>query len=125
MTIARACRRLAGRWWTAQHPPRRTGTRPPLPFAHRPTGAVTLSRMPQSKGRRKAKTVRRPTPPKTASGGKRAKQSPKIYVAIMFGLMVLGVLMVVTRYILDTPSWVLLAGLGAMGAGFLMTTNYH
>lgn len=81
--------------------------------------------MPQSKGRRKAKTVRRPTPPKTAAGGKRAKQSPKIYVAVMFGLMVLGVLMVVTRYILDTPSWVLLAGLGCMGAGFLMTTNYH
>ena len=81
--------------------------------------------MPQSKGRRKAKTVRRPTPPKSASGGKRAKQSPKTYVAIMFGLMVLGVLMVVTRYILDTTPWVLMAGLGCMGIGFLMTTNYH
>ncbi len=81
--------------------------------------------MPQSKGRRKPKAQRRPTPPKTASGGKRAKTSSKTYVAIMFGLMVLGVLMVVTRYILDTPSWVLLAGLGAMGGGFLMTTNYH
>ncbi len=81
--------------------------------------------MPQSKGRRKAKQVRRPTPPKSAGGGKRAKKSSTLYITIMFGLMVLGVLMVVTRYIFETPSWLLLAGLASMGAGFLMTTNYH
>ena len=81
--------------------------------------------MPQSKGRRKAKTVRRPTPPKSASGGKQTKESPKVYIAIMFGLMVVGVLMVVTRYIFDTTPWLLMAGLGCMGIGFLMTTNYH
>ena len=81
--------------------------------------------MPESKGRRKSKTVRRPTPPKSASRGKKAKESSKLYVAAMFGLMGLGVLLVVTRYVLDTPSWLLLVGLASMGGGFLMTTNYH
>ncbi|MDE0351228.1 MAG: cell division protein CrgA [bacterium] len=82
--------------------------------------------MPQSKGRRKRKTAGRPTPPKSAaSRGKKAKESSKLYVAVMFGLMALGVLMVVTRYVLDTPSWLLLVGLASMGGGFLMTTNYH
>lgn len=81
--------------------------------------------MPKSKGRRTAKTTRRPTPPKSAASAKKAKKSSKLYVGIMFGLMAAGVLMVVTRYVLDTPSWLLLAGLGCMGGGFLMTTNYH
>ena len=81
--------------------------------------------MPQSKGRRKPKATRRPTPPKSASRRKKDKESSKLYVAVMFGLMALGVLLVVTRYVLDTPSWLLLVGLGAMGGGFLMTTNYH
>lgn len=81
--------------------------------------------MPQSKGRRKSKRVSRPTPPKSASRGKKTKESSKLYVALMFGLMGLGVLLVVTRYVLDTPSWLLLVGLASMGGGFLMTTNYH
>ena len=82
--------------------------------------------MPQSKGRRKPKTAGRPTPPKSAaSRGKKAKESSKLYVAVMFGLMGLGVLLVVTRYVLDAPSWLLLVGLASMGGGFLMTTNYH
>ena len=81
--------------------------------------------MPRSKVRRTAKTTRRPTPPKRPASAKQAKKSSKLYVGIMFGLMAVGVLMVVTRYVLDTPSWLLLAGLGCMGGGFLMTTNYH
>ncbi len=81
--------------------------------------------MPQSKGRRKAKTPRRPTPPKTVSKSSKTKESPLWYVSLMFGLMVIGVLLVVVRYVFDMPSWLLLAGLGSMGAGFLMTTNYH
>lgn len=90
------------------------------------TGGGSLVRMPRSKGRRKPKTAGRPTPPKSAaSRGKKAKESSKLYVAVMFGLMALGVLLVVTRYVLDTPSWLLLVGLASMGGGFLMTTNYH
>ncbi len=83
--------------------------------------------MPESKGRRKSKTVRRPTPPKSAVAAreKDSKESPMWYVVIMFGLMALGVIMVVTRYIFIQEQWVLLAGLGAIGVGFMMTTNYH
>lgn len=81
--------------------------------------------MPESKGRRKAKTVRRPTPPKSASGGKRTKESSTLYKAVMFGLMGAGVVLVVTRYMFDASPWLLMGGLGAMAVGFLMTTNYH
>ena len=88
-------------------------------------GGGSLVRMPESKGRHKSKRVSRPTPPKSASRGKKSKESSKLYVALMFGLMGLGVLLVVIRYVLDTPSWLLLVGLAAMGGGFLMTTNYH
>lgn len=81
--------------------------------------------MPESKGRRKAKTVRRPTPPKSASRGKRTKESSTLYKAVMFGLMAAGVVLVVTRYMFDASPWLLMGGLGAMAVGFLMTTNYH
>lgn len=81
--------------------------------------------MPQSKGRRKSKTVSRPTPPKKAYGGKSAKESSKTYQGIMFGLMAAGVLLVVLRYVLELSGWMVLAGLAAMGAGFIMTINYH
>lgn len=84
-----------------------------------------MTRMPQSKGRRKSKTVSRPTPPKSAHGGKRAKESSKTYQAIMFGLMAAGVLLVVLRYVFEFSGWMVLAGLAAMGAGFIMTINYH
>ncbi len=81
--------------------------------------------MPQSKGRRKAKTVRRPTPPKSTSRRKSDKESSTLYKAVMFGLMAAGVLLVVTRYMFDLNPWLLMGGLGAMAVGFLMTTNYH
>lgn len=83
--------------------------------------------MPESKGRRKSKTVRRPTPPKSAVAARErdAKVSPKWYIYLMFGLMGLGVVLVVARYVLQTDQWLLLAGLGAIGVGFMMTTNFH
>ena len=83
--------------------------------------------MPESKGRRKSKTVRRPTPPKSAVAARErdSKESPLWYVYLMFGLMALGVVLVVVRYIFETDQWLLLAGLGAIGVGFMMTTNYH
>jgi len=83
--------------------------------------------MPESKGRRKSKTVRRPTPPKSAVAARErdAKESPQWYVYTMFGLMIAGMVMVVVRYVFETSQWLLLGGLAAIGIGFLMTTNYH
>ena len=83
--------------------------------------------MPVSKGRRKSKTIRRPTPPKSAVAAreKDAKESPMWYVWIMFGLMAIGIVLVVSRYVFDMDQVVLLAGLGAIGVGFVMTTGYH
>ena len=43
----------------------------------------------------------------------------------MFGLMAGGVLLVVVRYVFELSGWMVLGGLGAMGAGFVMTINYH
>ena len=47
------------------------------------------------------------------------------YVYLMFGLMALGVALVVVRYVFQTDQWLLLAGLAAIGVGFMMTTNFH
>lgn len=43
----------------------------------------------------------------------------------MAGLMVVGVLLVLARFIFEWPQPLLLIGLGAIAAGFLMTTNYR
>jgi hypothetical protein len=51
--------------------------------------------------------------------------SPTWYVATMTGLMVVGVLLVLVRFIFDQDQVLLLVGLGAIAAGFLMTTNYR
>ena len=51
--------------------------------------------------------------------------SPTWYVAVMAGLMVVGVVLVLLRFILDLDQVLLLVGLGAIAAGFLMTTNYR
>ncbi len=79
--------------------------------------------MPESK-RRKPKN--RPQSPQAVDTAARAKEpSPTWYVALMAGLMVVGVLLVLLRFILQWPQTVLLFGLGAIAAGFLMTTNYR
>lgn len=79
--------------------------------------------MPESK-RRKPKN--RPQSPKAAEAAAKAKDpSPTWYVAIMAGLMVVGVLLVLLRFILDWPQPILLVGLGTIAAGFMMTTNYR
>ena len=77
--------------------------------------------MPESK-RRKPK--QRPQPRATATA-KSKDPSPTWYVAVMAGLMVVGVILVLIRFILDMEQWVLLAGLVLIAAGFLMTTNYR
>lgn len=79
--------------------------------------------MPESK-RRKPKN--RPQSQKAIAAAARAKEpSPTWYVALMAGLMVIGVVLVLLRFILDMPQTMLLVGLGAIAAGFLMTTNYR
>ena len=79
--------------------------------------------MPESK-RRKPKN--RPQSTRAAEAAARAKDpSPTWYVALMAGLMVVGVVLVLLRFILSWPQTVLLVGLGAIAAGFMMTTNYR
>lgn len=79
--------------------------------------------MPESK-RRKPKN--RPQSPRSVEASAKAKDpSPTWYVALMAGLMVVGVVLVLLRFILSWPQTILLIGLGAIAAGFLMTTNYR
>ena len=81
--------------------------------------------MPESK-RRKPKN--RPQTPKALEAAAKAKEpSPTWYVAVMASLMVVGVIMVLLRFILaDQLSRVwLLAGLAAIAGGFVMTMNYR
>ena len=80
--------------------------------------------MPKSKGRRKPK--RQITPPPVHRD---EKVSPKWYAVLMFGLMGIGVLIIILNYIDLVPggqrSLYLYSGLGCIALGFLMTMNYH
>lgn len=79
--------------------------------------------MPESK-RRKPKN--RPQSAQAIQEAAKAKDaSPTWYVAVMAGLMVIGVLLVLLRFILQLDQLVLVGGLVAIAAGFLMTTNYR
>jgi hypothetical protein len=83
--------------------------------------------MPKSKVRKKKKSQPgRPTPP-TKAASKVKGESPTWYVVTMFGLMGLGVLLVVLNYVITDVfgGWGLWAGLLGIAAGFLMTTNYR
>lgn len=78
--------------------------------------------MPESK-RRKPKNP--PRAQQATDVAKAKDPSPTWYVAVMAGLMVVGVVLVLLRFILDLPQTMLLVGLGAIAAGFMMTTNYR
>lgn len=78
--------------------------------------------MPESK-RRKPKNP--PRSQKAVEAAKAKEPSPTWYVATMTGLMVIGVLLVLVRFIFDQDQVLLLIGLGAIAGGFLMTTNYR
>ncbi|HEX2405426.1 MAG TPA: cell division protein CrgA [Acidimicrobiia bacterium] len=79
--------------------------------------------MPESK-RRKPKN--RPMSASAAQATVKAKDpSPTWYVALMAGLMVLGVVLVILRFVFEWDQTILIAGLVAIAAGFLMTTNYR
>lgn len=81
--------------------------------------------MPKSKGRRKPRQQTQPAKPEA----KNHKESPKWYVALMFGVMAIGGLVVILNYIGAVPGgtasiW-LYSGLGLIGVGFVMTLNYY
>lgn len=78
--------------------------------------------MPESK-RRKPKA--RPPSPAAAAAAKAKEPSPGWYVALMAGLMVVGVILVLIRFVLQLDQMVMIAGLVAIAAGFVMTTNYR
>ncbi len=81
--------------------------------------------MPESK-KRKPKKAKRPTPTATAPVQAKTKApSPTWYVVTMFGLMVLGIILVLVRFIFQLDYLLLVFGLALIGAGFVMTTNYR
>jgi len=84
--------------------------------------------MPKSKGRKKAK--KRPAPPPKSQDPVKTKgPSPTWYVAVMFGLMGVGVGMIVLNYVGILPGGVdnryLIGGLAMIAVGFGMTLNYR
>lgn len=78
--------------------------------------------MPQSK-RRKPKATG-PTQSRHPDVVHR-EPSPKWYVGLMIGLMAVGVLLVLARFVFQTEQWLLLVGLVMISVGFIMTTNYR
>ena len=79
--------------------------------------------MPESK-RRKPKN--RPQSQQAIAEAAKAKDpSPTWYVTVMAGLMVLGVILVLLRFVFEWDQLVLIGGLAAIAAGFVMTTNYR
>lgn len=78
--------------------------------------------MPESK-RRKPKS--RPLSPAALAATKAKDPSPTWYVAVMAGLMVLGVILVLARFVFELDQLVMFAGLVAIAVGFAMTTNYR
>ena len=84
--------------------------------------------MPVSK---KRKQNSRPTQSKKISNQMSTSDapSPRWYTILMSSLMILGVLLIVLNYLTLLPGsvsrWYLWSGLGFIGAGFLMTTNYN
>lgn len=84
--------------------------------------------MPKSKGRKKAN--KRPTPPSTKPTAVDEKgPSPMWYVVTMFGLMGLGLVLILANYIGLLPGGTnnsyLITGLAGIGIGFAMTMNYR
>ncbi|WP_129339537.1 cell division protein CrgA [Cellulomonas endophytica] len=82
--------------------------------------------MPESRSRKKPAY----TPPTAASSA--PKPNPVWWVPVMLGLMVLGLLWVVTTYMSSTSfpipgigSWNLAVGFGLMLVGFVMTMRWR
>lgn len=82
--------------------------------------------MPESK-RRKRKKPPRPLPVTNnpAAAAKTKRRSPAWYVALMAGLLGVGLLGLLARFIFDWPQYFLIGGFLMIAAGFLMATNYR
>ena len=78
--------------------------------------------MPVSKKRKGART-RQPTPPRNPV--KAAAPSPRWYVITMAGLMGVGLILVLLRFVLGLDQLWLVGGLALIAIGFLMTTGYR
>jgi hypothetical protein len=83
--------------------------------------------VPESKGR--AKPAYTPPPQRQS---KKNMANPPWFVPVMLGLMVVGLLWVVTFYVSETKypipniqNWNLIIGFGLMISGFLMTTRWR
>ena len=83
--------------------------------------------MPKSKPRKNRRQTRKYNPVASAAKEAEKNPSPTWYAATMFGLMGIGLILVLMNYILaDTFSpWGLWGGLGAIAVGFFMTTNFR
>lgn len=83
--------------------------------------------MPESKPRKKTASAAQPD-----SANQSYKPNPVWYKPLMFGLMILGLLWILTFYISEGrlpvqawASWNIVAGFGIAIAGFLMTTRWR
>ncbi len=81
--------------------------------------------MPESKPRKRASAA---VPPVKSQ----PKPNPVWYKPVMFGLMIIGLLWIITFYISEATlpvaawgSWNILAGFGIAIVGFLMTTRWR
>lgn len=63
--------------------------------------------------------------PAAEAAAKAKEPSPTWYVAVMAGLMVVGVILVLVRFVFQLDQLVMFAGLVAIAVGFAMTTNYR
>lgn len=63
--------------------------------------------------------------PAAEAAAKAKDPSPTWYVAVMAGLMVLGVILVLVRFVFQLDQLVMFGGLVAIAIGFAMTTNYR
>ncbi|WP_334685895.1 cell division protein CrgA [Arthrobacter sp. CAN_A2] len=82
--------------------------------------------MPESKPRKRARSAT------TAVKSSQPKPNPAWYKPVMFGLMIIGLLWIITFYISESRfpveawgSWNILAGFGIAIVGFLMTTRWR
>ena len=83
--------------------------------------------MPESKPRKKTSSSAQPAPTTQAY-----KPNPVWFKPVMFGLMIIGLLWIITFYISegqlpvrDWESWNIVAGFGIAIVGFLMTTRWR
>ena len=80
--------------------------------------------MPESKRRKPKRSTS--TLPKTAGAEAKSKPpSPTWYVVLMAGLLGVGLLAVLARFIFQWPQYFLIGGFLMIAAGFIMATNYR